>query len=171
IRPGDAMVHRFMILSSLIVLVLLVGCQADEPEIPPDADGRQDEAAEGRDGATDPSGRPPMAAAPGDVIALTGTLIDTHCYADDHANAGLDHDRPQGFVPDCAILCARSGFPVGLLLDDKRGPDVWILVTAPAVLADYMAQTVRVRGEVRSNGVLIPQRVELQQGDEWTFIL
>lgn len=108
---------------------------------------------------------------PGDRMVLTGVLIDTHCYADDHSHVGDDHDRPQGHVPGCAGLCARQGFPVGVLVNGQEGEAVWILVSVPAVLADYMAETVRVTGEVRSEGVLIPLRIELKAGPEWTYIL
>lgn len=104
----------------------------------------------------------------GDTTTISGTLIDTHCYADDPDNVGRHHDRQRGHVRDCAALCARQGLPAGVLADDGT---VWVLVTAPAVLADYMAGTVRIRGEVRSDGVLIPHRVEVRRGNEWTFVL
>lgn len=129
----------------LLLGILLGGCSREQP------------------------GKPPPQ--PGETVTFTGTLIDTHCYADDHANIANDHERPQGHVRGCASLCARQGYPVGVLIDDDSDGDVWVLVTAPPVLADYMAQTVRVTGEVRSAGVLIPQRVELKHGNEWTFVL
>lgn len=108
---------------------------------------------------------------PGDVVTVSDTLIDTHCYASDHANLKMDHDRPEGHVPGCGAICAREGFPVGLLIDGVRDAQVWVLVTSPPVLADYMSRTVRIRGEVRSKGVLIPQRIELENQDGWTYIL
>jgi hypothetical protein len=46
-----------------------------------------------------------------------------------------------------------------------------VLVTVPQLFADYMAETVRVRGKVRSDGVVMPDRVEVRDGDGWTFIL
>ncbi len=151
------MLYRLL---SIILLsgALLAGCTAD------DASQEQSEAS-----GHDPlQGAATYALVQGDTTVISGTLVDTHCYADDHENVGPDHDRPEGHVPDCAALCARQGLPVGVLMDDET---VWVLVTAPAVLADYMAGTVRVTGEVRSQGVLIPHRVEVQRGDEWTFVL
>ncbi len=147
--------------------VLLAGCTAEDasPQRGETAPDHADHDASGAQGAR------AYELAPGDTTTISGTLIDTHCYADDHANVSTDHERPQGLVPGCAALCARQGFPVGVLVDGAPDEAVWVLVTAPAVLADYMAETVRVTGEVRSQGVLIPHRIALQRGDEWTFIL
>ncbi len=71
----------------------------------------------------------------------------------------------------CAEACANMGFPAAVLVDGKPNGDVWVLVTVPAVLADYMAEHVRVAGMVRSEGVLIPTRVEYQDGDNWLTIM
>ena len=49
---------------------------------------------------------------------------------------------------------------------------VWILGGYPSQLyADYMAGTVRVEGEVRSQGVILPSKVEYKNGNTWTRIL
>ncbi len=109
--------------------------------------------------------------AAGDTLSVSGTLVDTRCLVLDPANAGVDHIRPEGRVPDCARACANAGFPVAVLVGGVRDGDVWVLVTAPAIFADYMAAAVRVRGTVRSAGVLVPHRVEHRDGDQWLTIL
>lgn len=110
----------------------------------------------------------------GDTINVSGLLVDTRCFAANRQNIGMDHPDP---VPTsqtgaaCARYCALQGFPVGVATGGADGP-VWILLSSPQVLADYMEQTVRVRGVVRSDGVLIPERVEMQTADGgWTFVL
>ncbi|GIV61994.1 MAG: hypothetical protein KatS3mg044_0860 [Rhodothermaceae bacterium] len=112
--------------------------------------------------------------APGDSIEVIGLLVDTNCFARNRDNIGVDHPAPvpegqRG--PGCARFCARQGFPVAVLTGGKPDGKVWILVTNGLVLADYMARTVRARGRVRSDGVLIPERIELQTDEGWTFIL
>ncbi len=97
--------------------------------------------------------------------------MDTRCLSLDPANAGVDHIRPEGKVPGCARACANAGFPVAVLVGGRPEADVWVLVTAPAIFADYMAAPVRVRGIVRSQGVLIPHRVEYRDGDKWLTIM
>ena len=112
--------------------------------------------------------------AQGDTISVNGLLVDTRCFAANRQNLGMDHPDPvptSQTGPACARYCALQGFPVGVAVDGPEGP-VWILLSSPQVLADYMEQTVRVRGVVRSEGVLTPQRVEMQTTDGgWTFIL
>lgn len=110
----------------------------------------------------------------GDTINVIGLLVDTRCFAANKKNIGMDHPDP---VPTsqtgaaCARYCALQGFPVGVATGGADGP-VWILLSSPQVLADYMEQTVRVRGVVRSEGVLIPERVEMRTTDGgWTFVL
>ncbi len=112
--------------------------------------------------------------APGDSLEVVGLLVDTNCFSRDKANIGLDHPHP---VPEgqrgpaCARFCARQGFPVAVLTDGAPDGKVWILLANGQVLADYMAGTVRARGLVRSDGILIPERIELKTDDGWTFIL
>ncbi len=112
--------------------------------------------------------------AQGDTLTLTGVLIDTHCYALNKSNTGHDHNLPQsGFRENCAEYCALQGYPVAVLFDNEVGEDeVWSIMTASQIFADYMTQTVRVRGTVRSDGVLDPLGVELRiEPDEWITIM
>ncbi len=111
---------------------------------------------------------------PGDSLEVVGTLIDTNCFSRSRENLGVDHPQPipEGQKgPACARFCARQGFPVAVLAGGKAEGRVWILMTNGMVLADYMAQTVRARGVVRSDGILIPERIELETDNGWTFIL
>jgi hypothetical protein len=110
----------------------------------------------------------------GDTLDVTGILIETLCYSSNESNSGMNHPNP---VPEsqsgekCAQYCARQGYPVGLLTGAPRMP-VWMLLATPPLLGDYMERTVRIRGVFRSEGVLIPLRVEAEKSDgSWTFVL
>lgn len=110
--------------------------------------------------------------APGDSIRVGGVLIDTRCFhLDKEINRHNDHIRPEGQVAACAQACARLGFPGALLENGAVDGKVWILGGYPAqIYTDYMAQTVRVEGEVRSEGVIVPSKVEYKNGEVWTRI-
>lgn len=110
----------------------------------------------------------------GDTLVVSGILIDTHCYALDKENIGHDHNLPQsGFREDCAEYCALQGYPVGVLIQEEGKENyVWAIMTASQIFADYMTETARVRGTVRSDGVLDPLDVELKDGpDSWITIM
>lgn len=113
--------------------------------------------------------------AAGDTVSVSGILIDTRCLAANWSNIGMDHEDP---VPTshtgeaCARFCAREGFPVGLATGTKKDSPVWMLLSTPPLLSDYMAQTVRIRGVVRSEGIITPLRVEAKRPDGgWTFVI
>ncbi len=111
----------------------------------------------------------------GDTVSVAGTLVDTRCLATNWSNMGMDHPDPvpTGHTGEaCARFCAREGFPVGLATGTKEGSRVWMLLSTPPLLSDYMAQTVRIRGVVRSEGILTPLRVEAKRPDGgWTFVI
>ena len=109
----------------------------------------------------------------GDSIRVTGLLVDTRCFLlDKEANRNNDHNRPEGRVPACAQACARQGIPVAVLEGGDPEGLVWILGGYPSqIYADYMAGTVRVDGEFRSQGIIIPRTVAYKNGDTWTRIL
>jgi len=116
-----------------------------------------------------------IAYAVGDTVSVSGTLVDTRCLSVNRSNMGMDHPDP---VPTsqtgaaCARYCARQGFPVGLATGTAEDSPVWMLLSTPPLLSDYMAQTVRVRGVVRSEGILTPLRVEAKRPDGgWTFVI
>lgn len=112
----------------------------------------------------------------GDTLTITGQLIDSHCYALDKENTGHNHNLPEsGYREDCAEYCALQGYPVGVLIKDEQDQnteEMWVIMTAAQIFADYMTQTVRVQGTVRTDGILDPLQVELKTGpNEWTTIM
>ncbi len=146
--------HRTLL--SLALLVLLgtgAACREAAPEAPTSDDA------------------PTRTYRQGDSLRVSGVLIDTRCFALDKANLTDDHTRPEGQVPGCAGACARQGFPVAILEGGKPDGYVWVLSFPPQVFADYMGRTVRVDGVFRSQGILIPHRVEMRSGDGWTVIM
>ncbi len=139
----------------LLCLALLLGlaaaCNRPAPETPANA-------------------RP--AYAQGDTVEVTGVLVDTRCFhLDKAANRADDHLRPEGRVPGCGAACARQGIPVAVLEGGQPDGYVWVLSFSPQVFADYMGKTVRVRGDFRADGIMVPLRVEMQTGDTWTVIM
>ena len=100
----------------------------------------------------------------GAEITVLGRLINTLCYS---ADDPTEYDTS----PECARGNTEKGYPVAVLEADRSPKEAWILVTVPQIFVDYMGQTVRVTGEIRSSGVLVPTRVELQTEDGWMFIM
>ncbi len=109
--------------------------------------------------------------AQGDTVEVSGVLVDTRCFALDKANTGNDHTRPEGRVPGCGAACARQGIPVAVLEEGRPEGYVWVLAFPPQALAEYVGETVRVRGDYRAEGILEPLRVEMQAAGGWTVIL
>lgn len=110
--------------------------------------------------------------AAGDTLTVLGTLIDSRCFQlDKDTNRADDHVRPEGPVAACAEACARQGWPVAVLEGGRPEGYVWMLSFPAPVFAEYMAQPVRVLGQFRSEGILVPQRVEVRSGEAWTVIL
>ena len=110
----------------------------------------------------------------GDTLEVSGILIDTRCFAANSSNAGMNHADPvptSQTGPTCAKYCALQGFPVGLL-EFNENATTWMLLSNSQLLSDYMGRTVRIRAVVRSQGVLIPERVEAKVfEDKWTYVL
>ena len=87
---------------------------------------------------------------------VEGELVDTHCYAKGGAK-GEGHAK-------CGSACAQSGIPVAVLADGK----IMTLTTNPRPLASAVGKTVRVTGTPSAeNGVIIPEKVEVKEGEEW----
>ncbi|NND71202.1 MAG: hypothetical protein HKN43_06455 [Rhodothermales bacterium] len=107
----------------------------------------------------------------GDAIEISGTLVDTRCFAENTNNIGNDHDRSEGHIQACGTACARLGFPVAVVTGGLKDGKVWVLLTNPQAMADYIAAPVRVSGTVGDNGIVIPERVELKTTSGWTIIL
>lgn len=79
---------------------------------------------------------------------VEGILVDTKCYGMmPKENAGKDHmvmtDGKMSKVPDCAMVCATMGIPVGL----KRGNEKILVLAAPASqLSKHMGKEVKLTG-------------------------
>ena len=87
---------------------------------------------------------------------VTGELVDTACYLKINAK-GMGHQK-------CAIKCAKSGIPVGVL-DEKSGK-VYTIAVAAGALADSMAMTARVTGDIfEGSHVIAPEKVEAKGTD------
>ena len=98
----------------------------------------------------------------GQSAIMMGTLIDSKCYAADHANTGNDHGGMKG----CGTTCANEGIPVGLLIDGKKDGRVVILLVSSKALANYVGQTARVTaGKALGKDALVPDKVEVKQED------
>lgn len=93
---------------------------------------------------------------------VEGILVDSKCYAMNHANVGNDHQSPDGVMKGCAAKCAKDGIPVAVLQENGK---VLILAAPAKAFATYMAQHVRVVGMVPFEGTLIPDKVEVRSAD------
>ena len=101
-------------------------------------------------------------AAAAHAAVLTGTLIDSKCYAADHNNTGNDH----GDMKNCGTICANSGIPVGLLVDGKKDGRVVILLVSSKALADYVGQTAQVTGgKMLGHDAVVPEKIAVKQAD------
>lgn len=101
-------------------------------------------------------------------ITVEGTLIDTKCYAMNHANVGNDHQSPDGLIKGCAAKCAKDGIPVGVL---QKNGKVLVLAAPAKAFAPYMAQHVRVTGTPAFEGSIVPDKVEARSADgKWKEI-
>ncbi len=93
----------------------------------------------------------------------SGILIDTKCYAMNDDNFTRDHGKMKG----CAVMCAKAGIPVGLLIDGKKGGKVYILTIPAPALADHMGKWARVTGVEKFKRGLIPEKIEVKEGDTY----
>ncbi len=92
-------------------------------------------------------------------VALEGTLVDSKCYLKDNSLTGNDH----GPVKGCGTMCLKGGTPGALLTKDKK----FHAILAPSIaLADYVGQTVRVRGTIH-NGAILASKVEVNKDGKW----
>jgi hypothetical protein len=92
----------------------------------------------------------PRAPSSAGAQTVKGKLVDAACYKLDKSNVAVDHRMPQGNEKNCAIECARTGFPVALLTSDGK---LYIVTGALAVnnnaaLISHMGHTVTLTGDV-----------------------
>jgi hypothetical protein len=93
----------------------------------------------------------------------SGILVDTKCYAMNNDNITSDHGDMKG----CAVMCAKMGIPVGLLIKGKKGGKVYVLTIPAPALADYMGEWARVTGVEGFKRGLIPEKIEVKKGDTY----
>ena len=93
------------------------------------------------------------------TMTITGTVVDTKCYAMSAENFGDQH----GDMPGCGAACANMGIPVGVVKDGKKGDPAIILLAPAKNFASVMGKTVRVSGTSTWNGAaFIPDKVEVK---------
>ena len=97
----------------------------------------------------------------GKDVTVTGELIDTACFVTGDAK-GAEH-------ADCAKKCMASGVPAGILPDGSKDSDAMMyLLTNPAVLAPYAAQTIKVEGSAYEDKHAIDvKKLYVKEGENW----
>ncbi len=93
----------------------------------------------------------------------SGILVDTKCYGMNNDNFTNNHGKMEG----CAVMCAKMGIPVGLLIDGKKGGKVYVLAIPAPSLADHMGKWARVTGVEKFKRGLIPEKIEVKKGDTY----
>lgn len=148
-----------IIFASLLLIFAVLGCSGNSKVNTGDSPRANEETSE---------------LAGGDTLNISGKLICAHCYALNNDNTGHDHLLPEsGFREGCAGYCSLQGYPVGVLLDnDLAGSKVWVIRTSSQLFADYMTQTVRIKGTFVSEGVIEPLSIELKSGkNQWITVM
>lgn len=136
-----------------ISLIYTIGCEVKYTDLG-DADSEVAAPIEGAQVVVD-------TLAFGQNISITGKLINTLCYS------GSELD----ISDECAIKNTKNGLPIAVFEDGKKVSESWILLINPQIFSDYMNEIVRVSGEVRGKGVLMPIRVEIETEKGWMFIM
>jgi len=107
-----------------------------------------------------------MRTIPVETISISGTLVDSFCYsklsADERAAVPVRVDA------DCAERSMKQGFPLIVVVDTS---EVWLLSENPRLLRDALNDSVRVIGDIRSEGVLIPRKVSGKIDGDWSVII
>lgn len=89
---------------------------------------------------------------------VEGTLVDTKCYL-----AGGDKGNDHMGMKNCGSECAKTGSPLGVLTSTGK----YYTLAAPAPqLADYIGQTVRATGPIKS-ATILADKIEVKKGDKW----
>jgi hypothetical protein len=102
-------------------------------------------------------------------VTVTGVLVDSKCYGEmPSMNKGNEHvvmmDGNQMKMPNCATACANMGIPAAIATKDGNT----VTVIAPAgQLAEHMEKEIRIQGRMAYDGGLLPDKVEVREGDQW----
>ena len=87
---------------------------------------------------------------------VEGELVDITCFAGGASGSG--HRM-------CAIACAKNGQPIGIAAKDGK---VYTLLTVSSEMAEYMAKTVKIVGEIHGPSQSIkPTKIFVMDGDKW----
>lgn len=90
---------------------------------------------------------------------IEGELVDISCYV--NGASGSKHQM-------CAVTCAKLGKPVGIVAKDGK---IYTLQLASSEVAEYMAKTVKVTGEIHEASQSIkPLNLEVLDGNKWVKI-
>ncbi|MGH9863167.1 MAG: hypothetical protein ACRD35_07065 [Candidatus Acidiferrales bacterium] len=89
---------------------------------------------------------------------VEGTLVDSKCFL-----AGGDKGNDHMGMKNCGSECAKSGSPLGVLTSAGK---YYTLAAPSPQLADYVGQTVRATGTIKS-GTILADKVEVKKGDKW----
>lgn len=109
---------------------------------------------------------------PGDSLVVVGTLMDTQCFAQQRDEVGDEAAYAQAGTFSCSGEFVEEGGPAGLVEENTDPSDeaTWILVAVPQMLSAHMGDRVRVGGQFRSRGVLVPHRIDLDDDGNWVHI-
>ncbi|MFO8232448.1 MAG: hypothetical protein R6U20_07260 [Longimonas sp.] len=95
--------------------------------------------------------------------------MDAQCFSQKKEELGLETALNQAGTFDCSGQFVEQGAPAALVKEDRDSGDAtWILVAVPQMVRTHMGDRVRVTGQFRSKGVLVPSRIDLDDGSgEW----
>lgn len=107
-----------------------------------------------------------MRTIPVETISISGTLVDSFCYS--QLSQSERAEIPMRVDPECAERSMKQGFPLIVVVDTS---EVWLLSENPRLLRDALGDSVRVSGDIRSEGVLIPRSVFGKIDGSWSVII
>lgn len=106
-----------------------------------------------------------MRTLPVETLTVKGVLVDTWCYSQ-----GSDRGTrvwPPYVDTACSNQSMKLGYPVAVVVDTDS---VWVLSESPRIFAKFLNDSVRVVGDIRSDGVLIPRAFDRKSSDKWQGI-
>ena len=90
---------------------------------------------------------------------IEGELVDITCFTS--GASGSSHQM-------CAIACAKRGQPIGVVAEDGK---VYTLLTVSSDMAEFMAKTVKITGELHEQSQSIkPTKILVMEGDKWIAV-
>jgi hypothetical protein len=92
----------------------------------------------------------------------TGSLVDASCYLTDNSQTGDEHMG----MKECGKACLKMGRPAGILTSDKK----FIVLVAPSLdIADYVGQSIRVTGKLRSGSIVV-EMFDVKKATGWVTV-